>query len=158
VSRVIVGGTIAESGVDTIGIAESIDPGNFARAETALVLLDVLSDPPSPGSGIDPSLNAYLRPQSNRVRFVGTAVGNVVSHEAGHFIGSFHVDQFNPILNLMDQGGNFPLLYGVGQDRIGGTPDDRDVDFGKDTYNPFEGFTGTENTAAFTKWGLSPLR
>ena len=57
-------------------------------------------------------------------------------------MGSFHVDQFNDVLNLMDQGGNFPLLYGVGDDGIGGTADDPDVDFGDDTYNPNEGFTG----------------
>ena len=45
VSRIIVGGTIAESGIPTIGIAQSIDPGNFATEESALVLLDILSDP-----------------------------------------------------------------------------------------------------------------
>ena len=45
VSRVVVGGTIAQSGVETIGIAQSIDPGNYAHEETALVLLDLLSDP-----------------------------------------------------------------------------------------------------------------
>jgi hypothetical protein len=31
VTRVVVGGTIAESGVWTIGVAQSIDPGNFDR-------------------------------------------------------------------------------------------------------------------------------
>ena len=46
----------------------------------------------------------------------------------------------------MDQGGNFPLLYGVGPDGIGGTADDPDVDFGEDTFNPNEGFTGIEDT------------
>ena len=46
----------------------------------------------------------------------------------------------------MDQGGNFPLLFGVGPDGIGGTADDLDVDFGEDTFNPSEGFTGTEDT------------
>ena len=158
VSRIIVGGTIAESGIPTIGIAQSIDPGNFELEETALVLLDVLSDPASFYDDPNPSLNAYLTPQSNRVRFVGTAIGNVVSHEAGHYLGSFHVDQFNSILNLMDQGGNFPLLFGVGADGVGGTADDRDVDFGNDYFNPFEGFVGLENTAAYTKWGLSALR
>jgi hypothetical protein len=89
------------------------------------------------------------------VRFVGTAVGNVTSHEIGHLIGSFHVDQFNPVLNLMDQGGNFPLLYGVGRDRVGGTADDPDVDFGVDTYNPSEGFAGLEDTLNVSAWGLS---
>jgi hypothetical protein len=38
ISRVVVGGTIEESGIPTIGIAQSIDPGNFGNEETALVL------------------------------------------------------------------------------------------------------------------------
>lgn len=147
VSRVIVGGTIEESGIDTIGIAQSIDPGNFGTEESALVLLDVLSEPRNSEFG-DASLNFYLRPRSDRAGFVGTAVGNVTSHEAGHFFGNWHVDQFNDTANLMDQGGNFALMFGVGPDGIGGTADDVDVDFGEDTFNPNEGFTGTENTLA----------
>ncbi|MEV4622964.1 PPC domain-containing protein [Asanoa sp. NPDC049573] len=142
VSRLIVGGTIAESGVDTIGISQSIDPGNFDTQETALILLDVLSGPATD----DASLNFYLTPASNKIGFISQAVGNVTSHEAGHFFGNWHVDQFNDTLNLMDQGGNFPLLYGVGDDGIGGTADDPDVDFGEDEFNPSEGFTGTEDT------------
>ena len=135
----IVGGTIDQSGVDTIGIAQSIDPGNYGHEETALVLLDVVSDPDTDD---DASFNAYIDAGSDRIKFIGTALGNIVSHETGHFVGSFHVDQFNDVLNLMDQGGNFPLLYGVGDDGIGGTADDPDVDFGVDTYNPNEGFHG----------------
>ena len=73
VSRIIVGGTIAESGVGTIGIAQSIDPGNFDTAETALVLLDLLSEPVTEESAPEYSLNTYLKPNSGRVRFVGTA-------------------------------------------------------------------------------------
>ncbi|SDY58774.1 pre-peptidase C-terminal domain-containing protein [Asanoa ishikariensis] len=142
VSRLIVGGTIAESGVNTIGIAQSIDPGNFDTQESALILLDVLSGP----ANDDASLNFYITPASDKRAFISQAVGNVVSHEAGHFFGNWHVDQFNDTLNLMDQGGNFPLLYGVGPDGIGGTADDPDVDFGEDEFNPSEGFTGTEDT------------
>ena len=82
--RVIVGGTIAESGLSTIGIAQSIDPGNFETEETAFVLLDVLSGP----AGDDASLNTYLTPASDRVAFVGHALGNVIAHEAGHMFGS----------------------------------------------------------------------
>jgi hypothetical protein len=150
VSRLIIGGTIAESGVPTIGVAQSIDPGNFETEETALILLDVVS-----GSADDPaSFNFYFGPTTDKVRFVGTALGNIASHEAGHYLGSWHVDQFNDVLNLMDQGGNFALLYGVGPDGVGGTADDVDVDFGEDTLNPNEGFTGIENTAARTRWGL----
>ena len=151
VSRLVVGGTIAESGVPTIGIAQSIDPGNFGHEETALILLDTLSAPAGPAS----SLNTHLRPTSDRIGFIGQAVGNVVSHEAGHYLGSFHVDQFDGAANLMDQGGNFPVLYGVGPDGVGGTSDDPDVDFGENPYNPSEGFTGIEDTLIHTAFGLS---
>jgi hypothetical protein len=152
VSRLIVGGTVRQSGIDTIGIAQSIDPGNFETEETALILLDYVSDPPDAPY----SFNAYIDATSDKVRFVGTALGNVISHEAGHLVGSYHVDQLNRRLNLMDQGGNFPLLYGVGPDGVGGTADDPDVDFGWDVFDPDEGFTGLENTAARTLWGLRP--
>jgi hypothetical protein len=89
VSRIVVGGTIDESGVETIGIAQSIDPGNFETEETALVLLDVLSDP----AGVHTAtLNTYLKPESDRIGFVGRALSNVIAHEAGHFFGDFHTD------------------------------------------------------------------
>ena len=88
------------------------------------------------------------------IDFVGQVLGNITSHEAGHYLGNFHVDQFNDVPNLMDQGGNFPILYGVGPDGIGGTPDDIDVDFGVDLLNPNEGFSGFEDTLTTTAWGL----
>ncbi|BCB77397.1 hypothetical protein GCM10022251_70700 [Phytohabitans flavus] len=151
VSRIVVGGTIDESGIPTIGIAQTIDPGNFETEETALVLLDVLSDP----AGDDASLNTYITPESDKVAFVGRALGNVVAHEAGHFFGDWHVDQFNDIPNLMDQGGNFPVMFAVGPDNIGGTDDDIDVDFGEDIFNPGEGFTGTEDTLSRIVFGVT---
>ena len=157
VSRVVVGGTIEESGVPTIGIAQSIDPGNFDREETALVLLDVLSS--SPDEYGDASLNYWMTKRSNRLSFVGRAVGNVVSHEVGHFIGSWHTDNSDRIANLMDAGGeNFGLLFGVGKDKVGGTKDDVDVDFGQDRFEPDEGFTGVENTLARSVFGMSTRR
>ena len=151
VTRVIVGGTIDESGLPTIGVAQSIDPGNFEAEESAVVLLDVLSGPADDGA----SLNEYITPASNKIGFIGQAVGNVISHEAGHMLGNWHVEQFNETLNLMDQGGNFALLYGVGPDGVGGTADDPDVDFGEDEFNPGEGFTGIEDTLTRVAFGLS---
>jgi hypothetical protein len=151
VSRIIIGGTVAESGVDTIGVSQSIDPGNFETEETSLVLLDYLSDP----AGDDASLNTYLTAASNRISFVGSAIGNVTSHEAGHFFGNWHVDQFNDQANLMDQGGNFAQLYGVGPDTVGGTADDPDIDFGDDTFNPSEGFLGIEETLGRVVFGVT---
>lgn len=154
VSRVIVGGTINESGVDTIGVAQYIDPGNYGHEDSALVLLDVLS-----GSVDDhgaASLNYYIRPESDRVAFVASAVANVISHEIGHYIGNYHTDNGNDIRNLMDTGGtNFGTnMYGVGPDGIGGTADDEDIDFRTDTYQPFEGFTGQENTLNVSAWAF----
>lgn len=150
VARVVVGGTIEESGIPTIGIAQYIDPGNYGHEDSALVLLDVLSGP----ADDDASLNFYLKPSSDRVAFVSQAVANVVSHEIGHFIGNYHVDQFNDIYNLMDQGGNFAMMFGPGPDGIGGTADDVDVDFGEDIYNPNEGFTGLEDTLNVSAWAF----
>jgi hypothetical protein len=153
VSRVLVGGTIAQSGVPTIGIAQSIDPGNYAHEETALVLLDTLSA----RAGSADSLNTYLRARSDRVAFVGRALGNLVSHETGHLIGSFHTDSGDSVSNLMDAGGQHTdRMYGVGRDHVGGTSDDTDVDFGEDAYLPEEGFTGLQDTMNNSAWAFLP--
>ena len=153
VSRVVVGGTIEESGVDTIGIAQSIDPGNFETEETALVLLDVLS---SPADSTPASLNTYLTSDSDRLKFVAQGLANVISHEAGHFFGDFHTDNQDALPNLMDAGGTgFGTLFGVGPDGIGGTADDIDVDFGDSTFLPAEGFVGTEDTLGRIVFGLT---
>ncbi|GAA2379997.1 pre-peptidase C-terminal domain-containing protein [Dactylosporangium salmoneum] len=150
VQRVVVGGTIGELGLDTIGISQFIDPGNFDRQDTAVVLLDTLSDPSGAAS-----LNAYITPASNKIKFVGRALGNVISHEAGHLYGNFHTDPLNDTPDLMDAGGAFPGLFGVGPDNIGGTADDADYDFGEDVYTPDEGLAGTEDTLNTTAWALT---
>ncbi|GIF25865.1 hypothetical protein BJ973_003138 [Actinoplanes tereljensis] len=153
VSRIVVGGTIDESGVDTIGIAQSIDPGNFETEETALVLLDVLSAPAGDSSA---SLNTYLTPASDRIAFLGQALSNVISHEAGHFFGDYHTDNQDALPNLMDAGGTgFATLFGVGPDGVGGTADDADVDFGDSQFIPSEGFIGTEDTLGRIVFGVT---
>lgn len=157
VSRVIVGGTIAQSGVATIGIAESIDPGNYGTAESALVLLDLLSAAPSEPA----SLNGIARGGgATMIDLIGVGVGNIVAHEAGHFFGNWHTDQFNATINIMDQGGNFAGLLGLGPDNIFGTADDIDNDFGVDTFVPDEGFIGIEDTLneiAYSLFTTSPI-
>lgn len=149
VSRIVIGGTIAESGVDTIGIAQSIDPGNYARGELALVLLDVLSrrnrwlnEP-----GVDPS--------SSKTDLVGVGVGNVAAHEAGHLLGNWHTDNTNDRLSIMDQGGQLDSIVGQGRDGVFGTRDDVDVDFVRDIFDADEGFAGWEDTRARTAFALS---
>jgi hypothetical protein len=151
VSRLIVGGTISQLGLSTIGIAESIDPGNFAFEETAVILLDLLST----GATNPNSLNQFaVNPPATMVDLVGVGVGNITSHEAGHYLGSFHTAQINEIPNIMDQGGNLPNSVGVGPDLTFNTADDADVDFGFDIYVPNEGFNGVENTLDTTAFAL----
>jgi len=71
VHRLVIGGTIEESGIATIGIAQFIDPGNYATDDTALVLLDVLSDP---AFSSDASLNTWITPASDKIAFIGRAL------------------------------------------------------------------------------------
>jgi hypothetical protein len=55
----------------------------------------------------------------------------------------------------MDSGGTrFNRFFGVGRDGVGGTSDDVDVQFGKDSLDPDEGFTGVENTLNNTAWAF----
>lgn len=150
VSRIVVGGTVAESGLFRTTVAQSIDPGNFAQEETALVQLDRLSA--ATGGA---SINPFLKAESDRIAFVGQALGNLVSREIGHLVGNFDTDPANPAANLMDADGNFRVLFGVGADGIGGTADDVDVDFGKDTYAPAQSFTGVQDTLNVAAWGLT---
>ena len=156
VSRVIVGGTIPELGIGTIGIAQSIDIGNFDTEETAFVLLDVLS-------GQFPTtldLNLFPRdPSASIIDIIGVGVGEVTAHEAGHYLGCWHTDQFNDIPNIMDQGGNLPFsILGIGPDGIFGTADDTNVMFVRDEFNPNESFTGIEDTRNTIAFGATTRR
>ncbi|MCY2983939.1 MAG: Ig-like domain-containing protein [Planctomycetota bacterium] len=159
VSRVLVGGSVAEFPIATIGIAQSIDIGNYDRRETAVVM---------PGELFFPTANAAFRilndplfiprsPSSSLVDMLSTSLASIISHEAGHFFGAWHQDTFNTNLTTMDAG-NTPLsqrVYGVGLDGIYGTADDFDLDFGSDRYNPVELFTGTVNHANTMAFNLA---
>ncbi len=152
VSRVVIGGSVKEAGIATVGISESVDPGNFAREETALVLLDRLDGPADQAV----SLNHYLRAtlsHDTRVEFVARAIGNIASHEAGHFLGSWHTDAASGRHDLMSPG-DVVGAFGFGPDGLGGTKDDTVPRFGQDRYAPSEGFTGTEDTRNRTDVGL----
>lgn len=159
VSRVIVGGTIAELfGIETIGIAQSIDVGNFDTQETAFVLLDLLSSE-DPLNSV--SLNNTPKDAgSTIIDVIGRGVGEIVAHEAGHYLGNWHTDQFNDQPNIMDQGGNLDFtILGLGEDGVFGTGDDVDVMFVRDEFVPTEGFTGIEDSLTTIAWGATtPLR
>ncbi len=153
VSRVVIGGTIDELLIPTIGIAQSIDPGNTETEETAVVLLDVMSQP---AGSSDASINSYgLADGVSKASFVGFVVGHITAHEIGHYIGNWHQETFNEVEAIMDAGGDFPAIAGVGDDGIFGNADDTDPDFVEDVFNLFEGFDGVEDTAGRSAFGLS---
>ena len=151
VSRLIVGGDIAQLGISTIGIAEDIDPGNFGPEATAVILLDLMSAPsPDPNS-----INSIPRAASfTKIAAIGRIVGNVCSHEAGHYLGNWHTLNSNATRSIMDAGGNLPInMGGVGADGILGSADDQDVDFSIDAYGGLS--IGSERTNVRTAFALS---
>jgi hypothetical protein len=152
VTRLIIGGTIDELLIGTIGLAQSIDPGNTDTEETAVVLLDIMSEPAGPSA----SINTYgLDPSATKAEFVGFVVGHITGHEIGHVIGNWHQETFNEVEAIMDAGGDFPAIAGVGADGIFGTADDTNPHFVEDVFSPFEGFTGVEDTAGRSAFALS---
>lgn len=152
VSRVIIGGSTAELGLLVIGIAQSIDIGNFDTQETAVVLLDQLSDP-----GFNPnSLNSIsLAEGASIIDLIAIGLGNSAAHEAGHFWGNFHTENLFTPPSIMDQGGNPYNFFGTGFDSTFGNEDDVDVDFAVDLYTPDENFSGLQDTLNTTAFGLT---
>jgi len=169
VSRVIIGGTIDQTGIMTIGLAQSIDPGNFAREETAFVLLDVLSSPVL--TYTDRNGNQVLNPDTlnncmatgsyTKIDVVGQAVGIIVAHEIGHYLGNWHTDSTNEFRSIIDEGGYVPIwiMAGFGPDRTLGTSDDEPVDFVTDEFSIYEQVAvGEERTEVNTAFALSTGR
>src|SRR5262245_17288677 len=148
VSRVIIGGTVEEFGPFVLGMSPTIDVGNFDTSETAVALLDLLSDPDFPRS-----LHQVPRADgASMIDLIGVAMGNLVSHEAGHFFGNWHTDPFLPPFGIMTQ---FGALFDLGPDGTFGTADDGDVDFGQGIYSRLEDFAGVEDTLNTIAFGLS---
>ncbi len=156
VSRVKVSGTIPETLINTIGIAQSIDPGNFGTEELALVLLDIVSAPFTGASANNTFRinDIVLAPGKTIEDAVVTVIGNITSHEAGHYLGNWHLDGFSNIQGIMDEGpGGMFNLAGIGPSGVFGAPDQTDVDFVTDAYStsePFSGFEDTEINSAYS--------
>jgi hypothetical protein len=148
VSRIIIGGGIFNLGIPTIGIAQSVDVGNFDREETAVVLLEPI---------LDSGIGGVPRAPSKSLTDIFTyAVAAVASHEMGHILGAFHQDNTNRVVTSMDSGGRpWGEALIVGQDGIFGTDDDGLRQFGRDRFTPEEFFTGTVDHARTVAFALS---
>jgi PKD repeat protein len=154
VSRVVVGGTVEELGILTIGIASCIDPGNFSREDTAVVLLDYLSaDKPDPNSVNSIGLASGV----TTIDAIGQTVATVVVHEMGHYIGNWHTDNADEIPCIMDTGGNeIWIAIGAGPDATLGTGDDQLIEFTQDAFDPYEMVAvGDEMTDVNSAFALS---
>lgn len=149
VTRIVIGGTQAEAGLTGITASESVDPGNFDTAETAVVLLDVLSGPDTDSQ----SLNSFPHATA-KIAVIGRGLGNIAAHAAGHLVGNFDTHPQSQA-NLMDRPESLAKMVGVGPDGTFGTADDFDVDFGVDIYGPFDGFHGFQDTLNTAAWGMT---
>jgi hypothetical protein len=134
---------------------EVIDPGNFSFDDEAIVLLDDLS-----AADHVFSLNQYeIAPGHTKAELVGKGIGSIAVHEAGHRFGNFHTELYSDRPDLMDGAPySLDLTVGVGPDRIFGSGEDIDVDFGVDVYNNWGVFVGSQDTLNTIAFGLATGR
>ena len=153
VSRVIVGGTLQEflndpDATGPIGIAQSVDAGNFDREETALVFHEQIAAS---------VLGLQLDPFAPRVEAIAELISMVVAHEAGHFFGGRHQDPNNLTFGIMDQFYDPIISSGAGDDGIFGNADDQPLLFSVDNFTQLGQFVlgGVNDTINWLGWGLT---
>ena len=149
VTRMLIGHTIAEIGIDGIlGIAQSLDIGNFDLSENGLVPIDFF---------VAQATQFPLSPAVSVLDAVSHALGTTISHEFGHVFGLRHNNGDNFTCDLMDDPGvnRNACLMGVGPDLIFGTEDDTIPQFMTDQFSLNEGMLGTHFTADNLAFGLS---
>lgn len=112
-----------------LGVAQSIDVGNFDTSEVVLVFLDIefTQLPLIPRSSAFSDLDV-----------LGLELAATTSHELAHSFGAYHTDGTNLTPSLIDGGGalNNQNGLGVGPDGILGTADDVRVAFRTDRVDP----------------------
>ncbi|MCS7467472.1 Ig-like domain-containing protein [Stieleria sp. ICT_E10.1] len=149
VTRLFIGGTIADAGIDGIlGIAQSLDIGNFDMAENSILPIDffLASATQFPINNNKSVLDAIAR-----------SMAWTVSHEAGHTFGLRHTDGTNAVGSIIDGVGprRDEFGMGVGFDGIFGTNDDTIPYFSIDRFDLNEGLFGFQDTANALAYSLS---
>ncbi|QEF99503.1 Dockerin type I repeat protein [Stieleria maiorica] len=144
VTRVLIGGIEADSGVAPNGVSPSLDIGNFDMNEFAIVEPDA----------IVAQVNAFAIANTSSVLDAAARYfGVVASHEAGHSFGLWHQDGSNAIAAVMDgaEARRDELRLGVGFDQIYGTLDDTEIGFALDRFSsttPYFGYQDAPNSLA----------
>lgn len=156
VSRVLVGGTQTEIGLDPatglLGIAQSVDVGNFGREESGLVMVDILI-----ADSMDPAL-VPIAGNVSRADLFAELLSMVIAHEAGHFLGGVHQDPNNLQYGVMDQFYDPTIVSGAGRDGIFGNRDDEPLFFSVDEFSPTAGVPfggGVNDSANMLAFGMS---
>ena len=156
VSRVLVGGTQTEIGLDPatglLGIAQSVDVGNFGREESGLVMLDILI-----ADAMDPAM-VPIAGNVSRSDLFAELLSMVIAHEAGHFLGGVHQDPNNLQYGIMDQFYDPTIVSGAGRDGIFGNRDDEPLYFSVDEFSPTAGVPfggGVNDSANMLAFGMS---
>ncbi|MHC4137609.1 MAG: hypothetical protein ACYS0K_21900 [Planctomycetota bacterium] len=158
VTRLVIGGTQAEAGISVFGVASALDPGNFSTDDEALLLLDQLAGL-TPGN-INRDLNQFsVAAGRTKAELVGRALARIGMHELAHVFGCRHTDSTNTVFDILDRGtphGFDPV--GAGPDKILGTADDVDWEFGVDAYDSREELRGVHDTLNTIAFGLATGR
>ncbi len=161
-SRLIIGGTLEEFNIQRriLGVASSIDVGNFDLSDNAIVLLDLLSSQ----TDLRNSINSIPMSESaNKIDLVAEVVGNIATHEAGHFLGNWHVDNTSDAISIMDRGGqNIATRAGVLSGDAYGSDQNIALLFQKEGYSQDleePGFLGVNETDINTSYAIAnPIR
>lgn len=142
-------------------IAEKNDIGNRDSDDIAVVMTDAFLGSYLPFTDI---ASYQLGPGTTLIEFLGTAIGNVATHEASHILGMIHSDNAaGSAITLTDSAANSDQsgigvanLYGV--DPNGVFTGTIDIDFGADIYvdeNNNADFSGVRNSTDYIAHLLS---
>ena len=102
-STMMIGGSYDETGYGRtgsgIGRATIVDVGNYSLDDFAYVLLGRLSADESDNNSIN---SIPLAKGADKKDLVATVVGNIASHEIGHYLGNDHTLDDNEARSIMD--------------------------------------------------------
>ncbi|QDV43291.1 Serine-aspartate repeat-containing protein D precursor [Stieleria neptunia] len=149
VTRLFIGGTIADAGIaDILGVAQSLDIGNFDMNENSILPIDFF---------LAAATQFPIANNKSVLDAVARSMAWTVSHEAGHTFGLRHTDGTNAVGSIIDGVGNRRDEFGmgVGFDGIFGTIDDTVPEFSIDRFDLNEGLFGFQDTANALAYSLS---
>ncbi len=141
VTRVIFGQSPTDIGLpgstNFFGVAQSIDPGNYAHEETVLIFHEAHQF-----NTLGVSVNATVP----RFEMIAESIAVTAVHEMGHVLGAVHQLAGNGVNTIMDQSPTSPAVdAGAGRDLIFGTADDDPLQFRSDAYNASQFLVGGVN-------------